>query len=275
MQHPEPPVSAFAFDELAADYDASFTRQPLGQVLRCLVRERVRAHFGSARRILDLGCGTGEDSLELASAGAQVCGVDVSAAMVRMARAKASAHPAGARVELHCAPMEQLDAVLGERRFDAVLSNFGALNCVADLSLLSEVVARHLQPGAPLLWVFLGRYVPWEWGWFLLRGQPRRAARRLGRAGAQWRGVHVRYPVPSQARTALLPHFDVEALRPLGWLLPPSYAGGWLGTRPRTLGALTRLERRGQGSAWLARFADHYIVEARRRPLPAVSVSRP
>jgi hypothetical protein len=74
------------------------------------------------------------------------------------------------------------------------------------------------------------------------------------------------YPTPAQVTSVLRPLFRIDALRPLGVALPPSYAARWLERRPRALAALTRLEQRAQGSAFLARFADHYIIEATRLP---------
>ncbi|MFO1466001.1 MAG: hypothetical protein U1F35_06125 [Steroidobacteraceae bacterium] len=57
---------------------------------------------------------------------------------------------------------------------------------------------------------------------------------------------------------------------PLGWLLPPSYAAGWLDRSPRCLAWLARLESMAQGSRGLASVADHYIFEAHRASRPDV-----
>lgn len=53
------------------------------------------------RKILDLGCGEGAYSRELARRGAQVTGVDGSARLVEVARARAAAE--GLDIPYHCA----------------------------------------------------------------------------------------------------------------------------------------------------------------------------
>ena len=82
-------MHAAAFDERAAGYDADFTNTPLGSALRTLVWARLDRLFTGAQRVLDLGCGTGEDAMYLAARGTRVLGLDASAAMVRTAQEKA------------------------------------------------------------------------------------------------------------------------------------------------------------------------------------------
>jgi SAM-dependent methyltransferase len=258
-------LNAPAFDALAADYDAAFSDTPLGSALRSLVWARLDVVFKDAQRILDLGCGTGEDALHLAVRGKQVLALDASPAMVGRARQKAQARGLDARLQFECLPMQDLQNAPAGAPFDGALSNFGALNCVEDLPSLMAALAARLPPGARLLLVPMGRYVPWEWGWYLLRGQPGKAWRRVHRERLNWRGLTLGYPTPRQISAVLVPHFRVDRLRPLGFALPPSYAGGWLERSPRLFALLTRLERAGQRWPLLAACSDHYIVEATRR----------
>lgn len=261
-------MQAAAFDDLAGDYDADFTHSPVGSALRAIVAGRFAKAFEGAQRVLDLGCGTGEDAIRLADAGVSVLGIDASPAMVRAAQEKARRHGCAARVEFRCLPIERLGSADTGGLLDGVLSNFGALNCVNDLPGVTGAVAAKLTPGARLVWVLLGRHVPWEWGWFLLRADPARACRRL-RGVTGWRGLNIAYPTPGEVIRMLAPYFRVDALRPLGVALPPSYAAAGLNRRPRMLAALTRLEHSLQNRRALAYFADHYIVEATRLPVPA------
>src|SRR5262249_39867983 len=132
-------------------------------------------------------------------------------------------------------------------------------------SLVADVAAR-LSPGAPLLWVVMGRYAPWEWTWYLLRGDWRRALRRFQPGGVSWRGLVIRYPTPAELKSLLRPYFSTRRVTPLGFALPPSYAAAWLGRSPRALRSLTRIELLAQHWSPLASCADHYIVEATRLP---------
>jgi SAM-dependent methyltransferase len=200
----------------------------------------------------------------------RVVAIDVSPAMISVARQKARAAGCADRIEFHCAAIEDFVAAgAAAESFDGVLSNFGAVNCVRDLPALVTVVARGLSPGGRLLWVVMGRHVPWEWAWFLLRGRWRKAWRRLTSAGVEWRGLMLSYPTPSEMAQCLWPFFMVERVSPLGFALPPSYASAWLERSPRALTMLGRLERFGQNCQALAAVSDHYIVEATRVPMRA------
>ena len=170
------------------------------------------------------------------------------------------------RIEFRRVPMERLGAELAGERFDGVWSNFGAVNCVPRLAAAAAELAALLEPGAPLAWVVMGKHVPWEWLWFLSRGNARKAFRRERRGGAVWRGMRITYPTPAELTRILAPHFEPTSCRPLGLILPPSYASAWLQRRPRLLAALARVERAAQRCEPLARLADHYIFEARRLP---------
>jgi SAM-dependent methyltransferase len=257
-------MQASPFDELAADYDRSFTRSACGVTLRAMVWERLPAVFGTRERILELGCGTGEDAVHLARAGHQVLATDASEEMIRVARLKAAAAGCADRIEFHVMPIEALHTLPREQHFDGVFSNFGAINCVADVPRIAHSLALRLAPGAPLMFVVMGRYVPWEWAWYLAHGDRRRAFRRLERAGARWRGLTIHYPTPSELADALAPMFVTRRRAALGFALPPSYAAHWLDSRPRILSALAGIERAMQRVT--AGLADHYMLEAVRAP---------
>ena len=259
-------AAAAAFEGLAAAYDAVFTASALGRSLRALTWERLDAALSASRRVLEIGCGTGEDAVHLALRGVHVLATDPSPSMLRVAAEKAGKAGCAARIEFRCMPMERLGAELAGERFDGLWSNFGAINCVPQLDAVVAEVAALLEPGAPLAWVVLGKDVPWEWAWFLSRGNARKAFRRRQRGGAVWRGMRIVYPTPAELTRTLAPYFAPTRCRPLGFALPPSYAAGWLERRPRLLAALTQVERTAQRCPPLAALSDHYVLEARRLP---------
>jgi SAM-dependent methyltransferase len=249
-----------AFDKLAAEYDHGFTRTVLGERLRCAVWRRLDALFASGDRILELACGTGEDAVHLGGRGVRVLATDASPEMVRVAREKVER--AGlAGVEVRQLAVEELDR-LDEPPFDGVLSDFGGLNCVADLPAAGQTLAARLRPGAVAVLCVMGPLVPWEWVWFLGQGK---SFRRLTRGGVEWRGLRVRYPSIRTLRQALSPSFRMRRVAALGALLPPPYAEGWAARHPRLIDRLDRWERRLETVPPLPWLADHYLMELERR----------
>jgi ubiquinone/menaquinone biosynthesis C-methylase UbiE len=263
-------VNSQPFNDNATHYDAQFTDTPTARVLRAMVWQRMARHFKAPMRVLDLGCGTGEDAVFLAQRGVRVVAIDPAPAMISVAESKARQSGCGEMIEFHCLNMEALATRFHGEVFDGVYSDFGAVNCVSDLKVVVDGIATLLAPQAPLLWVVMGRHVPWEWLWYLPRGQWRKASRRLARGGTEWHGMTIRYPTPAELTEVITPHFSTLNLAPLGLALPPSYATAWLDRSPRLLSGLAGLERLGHRVPALAACADHYILEAvRLSPSPA------
>lgn len=252
-----------AFDALAVDYDTTFTDTGLGRLLRLRVWHTLDAIITPGDRVLELNCGTGEDAVHMAGLGAHVTATDVSAAMVQAAAAKAAAAGFDDRVDLRHLAIEHL-ATLHDAPFDHVVSNFGGLNCVADLGAVARDLERLVRPGGSAVLVLMGPVVPWEWLWFLARGRPGSGFRRL-RGQTTWRGITVRYPTPAATKRCFAAGFSVVACSPIGVVLPPTYVEPWLGRHPRVLGMLDRADRAAMRVRASVLFGDHYLVHLQRR----------
>ena len=95
------------------------------------------------QRVSDLACGHGPIARELARGGAVVIGVDLSAALIREARAREAAEPLG--VAYVVADVASPDTLRGEL-FDLAVCNFG-LSDIDDLEGSCATIARILVPG--------------------------------------------------------------------------------------------------------------------------------
>ncbi|MBI4889216.1 MAG: class I SAM-dependent methyltransferase [Acidobacteria bacterium] len=92
-------------------------------------------------RILDVGCGLGQLTAELAKSGARVTGLDSSASMLEGARA---AHPEIEFIQADIAEFESTEP------FDAIFSN-AALHWVHPPAKAAERMAQALKPGGRLV----------------------------------------------------------------------------------------------------------------------------
>lgn len=260
-------IPAVAFDTLAPDYDARFTESTLGRLLRRAVWRWTDRAFAPGDRILELNCGTGEDAVHLAARGVRVLATDGSAAMLDVARAKIGSAGLDRSIELRQVEIERLDTLTPDvaNPLNGALSNFGGLNCVADLPRAARALAALLRPGARVVLCLMGPFVPWEWAWFVAQGQAGKALRRLRASGTQWRGITVWYPSLRAVRRAFAPGFTVRRTGGLGVLLPPTYAEAWAQRHPALVGLLDRWERRIEQWPLAPWLGDHYLVELERR----------
>jgi SAM-dependent methyltransferase len=145
------------FDALARRNDASpldpLVAQRYAQARRRWHQKEFRFSLvGDLRgkRILDVGCGAGDNALLLAHRGAEVTGVDVSPASIAVARRRARASGLHARLRFLCAPIEQAD--LPRRGFDLIWGD-GVLHHL--LHALDDVLTRLVALAAPgALFVF-------------------------------------------------------------------------------------------------------------------------
>ena len=104
------------------------------------------AEFGRWRgkRVLEVGCGIGTDSINFARAGAQLTAVDLSAESLRIARERADVMGVGDRIDFRQANAEELTSVVDDGPYDLVYS-FGVIHHTphpeAALAQMHEVIA--------------------------------------------------------------------------------------------------------------------------------------
>ena len=143
------------FDALAPDYDRL---RPAGEGWQELAGRTLAALEG-ARRLLDLGCGTGRFAVLAAERlGGRVWGVDASDEMLREARSR----PGAERVGWRRADAAELPFKPGW--FDAVHSHL-VLHLVADRAAAVAEIARVLGPGGR---VVVGTFAPEHFRAFFL-----------------------------------------------------------------------------------------------------------
>src|ERR1700749_4789664 len=79
------------------------------------------------KRVLEVGCGIGTDSINFARAGAQLTAVDLSGESLRVARQRAEVMGVADRIEFVQANAEELTTAVSGREFDLVYS-FGVIH---------------------------------------------------------------------------------------------------------------------------------------------------
>lgn len=138
-----------AFSSLyATTYDALYREKDYEGECEILQQLFLEHGKGEIRSVLDLGCGTANHDVCLAALGYDVVGVERSATMLELARAKTAAQP---NVELHEADIRSFD--LG-RHVDAVVLLFAVLGYItedADVMATLATARRHLGPGGLLV----------------------------------------------------------------------------------------------------------------------------
>lgn len=256
-------AGASPFDALAAGYDRDFTEHPTGRLMREAVWAHLDRRFHAGQRILELNCGTGADAVHLAQRGISVVATDASAEMTAAATAKVARCGVATFVQVRGLAWEEIGA-LDEPHFDGFLSNFGGINCVADIAGLIPALAACLKPGAAAFVCGMGPYCLWEWLWYVAHGDPRKAFRRFTRGGVRWRGTHILYPSIRELGQHFSSHFRIVRVTGLGVILPPPFAADLTARYPRLTDLLNRWERRWEAVPPLPALADHYLIEFER-----------
>jgi SAM-dependent methyltransferase len=249
-------MTAAAFDAVAADYDATFTKTHLARLLRLRVWQHLDRAFTPGQRVLELGCGTGEDAVWLASRGVAVHATDASEGMLGVAQRKAAGVP------LVTFERQDASALSVSDQFDGAFANFGVLNCVADLHGLGSRLGVSLRPGSRFVAVVMPPFCLWETVWYALHGDLRRATRRWHSHSIALIGdapLPVHYPSAAKLAKQLEPGFAVRHVEGLGTLLPPSYLSHLADRLPPWVARLD--SRMSLGHLW----ADHYIAVLERR----------
>jgi len=266
---PTPEITLSPFDSIAEDYDKFFTMSLIGKLQREAVWRESDNIFNPGQLILELNCGTGEDAVHFAEHGLSLVAIDKSSRMLEIAQHRVNKAGYPRQVLLQHTAIEDIRPATSLLRFDGAFSNFGGLNCVADLGQVAQDLARCLKPGSPVLLCLMNRYCLWEWLYYLSRFELKKAFRRLSEGGITayldtHTPLHVYYPRISELIEIMQPHFRYIRHKAVGLAVPPSYLEVWGAKHPSLLSLANKIDSHASPWAGVRNLGDHYLVHVVR-----------
>jgi 2-polyprenyl-3-methyl-5-hydroxy-6-metoxy-1,4-benzoquinol methylase len=118
------------------------------------------------RKVLEIGCGIGTDTMNFARAGAEVTAVDLSAESLRWARQRAEVYGLSDRIRFYEANAENLSQIIPLEPYDLVYS-FGVIHHTPHPERVIEDIRQHyVRPGTTLKLMVYHRY-SWKVFWIL------------------------------------------------------------------------------------------------------------
>jgi len=260
--------TARAFDAVAPEYDGALGNNALIQRMRARVIQKVVAAFPRGARLLDMGCGTGIDAVDLASRGYEIAAIDSSHGMVERTRARAISARLESRVNPIHLGIHELER-LRPNVFDGLYSNLGPLNCVPDLRAASREMARLLKPHGRIIASVIGKYCPWEFIFYVLQFNPKRATVRLTsdpvpvplQDGIIW----TRYYSPRDFYRAFADEFELVSVCGLNVFMPPPYLEYAYERHKNFFAPLAFLDDHLGCAPLVRNFGDHFLIELQRR----------
>jgi len=118
------------------------------------------------KRVLEIGCGIGTDTMNFARNGASVTAVDISEKSLEIARKRAEVNGLADRIRFFHGSAEQLDQVVRPEAFDLIYS-FGVIHHTPHPDRVLEQIRNYVRPGSSMKVMVYNRY-SWKVFWILL-----------------------------------------------------------------------------------------------------------
>ena len=118
------------------------------------------------KKVLEIGCGIGTDTMNFARAGAQVTAVDLSEQSLAVARQRAQVFGLADRIRFHQANAEELSQHVPVEAFDLIYS-FGVIHHTPHPDRVLEQLRRYTHPGTELKVMVYHRH-SWKVLWIVL-----------------------------------------------------------------------------------------------------------
>ncbi|MCI4351182.1 MAG: class I SAM-dependent methyltransferase [Thermoplasmata archaeon] len=260
------------FEAVAAVYDAQIERSYIHRILKGRSLARLHALFDGHDPLLELGSGTGRETIPLLQAGHRILAVDISPRMIDQLRQRAQAVGVGDRLRTQLGSLENLEEALADvasGSLHGAYSTFGAVNLEPSLTSLPAALGRVLGPGDRFFAGVLQRnaIVPSLYSFVL--GRPRVAVGQFGnvlRPGASHVTLKV-YPTDVANFSRLMrSHFDLEQWESASLLCPPDDLPRlWRFLGDPGLRRIVRIDERASGWPRLRRWSQWIFLTFRRR----------
>ena len=259
------------FQAMAKEYDEIFSHSAIGALQRDSVWSYLDHWINMQHlHVLDIGCGTGEDTVRFLKKGAgRVSGFDPSENMLARALQKTTfSGPDQDLILWEDTVQSWLVKKPEVSGFDLIFSNFGALNLLPpqDLHHLASYLDQHLSPGTDVIFVIMPTLCLWESVYFLYKRQWSKAFRRKSSpVNARIGGAQLKTWYHSPAQIAkIFSGFNWIRTKGIGISIPPSYLATRFVDRLRWLQWLHHLENYLSKAQGTASISDHFLIHLKK-----------
>jgi len=181
-----------------------------------LVEPHIPAFAGFAnwkgKKVLEIGCGIGTDTINFARAGAEVTAVDLSSKSLKLAAKRAEVFGFSDRINFYEANAEKLSEYIPAQKYDLVYS-FGVIHhSPHPEKIIGQIRDYFIHPGSTLKLMVYYRY-SWKVFWMLIqeKGQFWKLDKIIARHSEAQTGCPVTYSYTRKTIKDLIgENFDIE-----------------------------------------------------------------
>ena len=218
-----------AFSHAELKYYDSYGNDNILTWARNVVYTRILSIPKKGDTILDIASGTGIDAVFYAKHGYKVHAIDITDTMISETNKKIKKFGLQNKITAQLCSYTNLETVKsGFRPFDIIISNFGGLNCISDLQLLTRSIPSNLKPEGFVVIVMLSPICPWEF--FYIFKKRSIVTRRLlgskkGGIKSKIEGVNfiAYYYFPNQVLKAFGKNYTKISQRGIQTIVPPLF----------------------------------------------------
>lgn len=254
------------FDSIAEEYD----RHIFGNIVNMLLRERslalMKKVFRPGTSLLEVGCGTGTETIELLKADHDIVAVDISQKMLDSVMQKARSQGLESRlktVKMNAENISKLIEVHGTKSFDGIYSTYGAINCVENLSDIPDAFHSLLKADGSLVMGIYNRLCASEFvGYALKLKLPSALARikKYSKEGESRFCIDVYSYTLREISNIFEQYFSLVQVQGVPVLIPPSNFVNYVEKFQRKLDFIKKVDN-WFGSRWpFYGLGDHFLT---------------
>jgi ubiquinone/menaquinone biosynthesis C-methylase UbiE len=256
-----------AFSKQSFHFDEEDAANPVLVRMRNQVYAHLKKYLKPNSKILELNAGTGIDAVHLVRSGHAVHATDLASGMIAQIERKITAYNLTASLTCEQLSYDQIDKVT-KRNFDLIFSNFGGLNCIADLKKVTRHFPLLLREGSFITLVIMPVICPWEIAGVFRYGK--KALRRFRPQGvlAHLEGKYFQtyYHSLEAIKSAFDSRFTFIETEGLAALSPQPHKNKFPDEHPVLDSVLNQLDKRVRNHFPFNRWADHLIVTFQYTP---------
>jgi len=121
----------------------------------------------NGKKVLEIGCGIGTDTLNFARSGARVTAVDVSEKSIELAKKRAGVFGVADSIEFYCGNAEELSKIIPPAQYDLIYS-FGVIHHTPHPENVLCGIRSFAKPGTEIRIMVYYRY-SWKVFWIVMK----------------------------------------------------------------------------------------------------------